>query len=62
MSTHKVKKFSGTVISTEIVNSIIESSDPENIDSNLINNYQELSEKCDKVITKIKNRKLKVIK
>ena len=62
MSTHKVKKFSSTVISTEIVNSIIESSDPENIDSNLINNYQELSEKCDKVITKIKNRKLKVIK
>ncbi len=63
MSTNKITKFSNNTISNEVVNSIVaESSESEEIDINVINNYQELNNKCDKVITKIKNRKLKIVK
>jgi len=60
MSTYKVTKNSNSVSSNESENlNLVETLESENIDNTMINNYQELNNKCDKVITKIKNRKLK---
>ena len=36
-----------------------ESSESEELDINIINNYNQLNDKCDVIISKIKNRKLK---
>lgn len=58
MSIQKVIKISNTNSLNESVN-VSEISDVEELDTAIIVNYQELNSKCDKVITKIKNRKVK---
>lgn len=58
MSTYKALKISNSNTSNENlnINEVVES---ESIETSVLNNYQELNNKCDKVITKIKDRKLK---
>lgn len=43
-----------------VENTTNEASDLEKFDPNMMNSYEELSEKCDVVIKKIKNRKSKI--
>lgn len=59
MSTYKSSKVLNNSSSNENVNVTTNDLEPENLEISLVVNYQELNNKCDKVITKIKNRKLK---
>lgn len=59
MSTYKSSKVLNNSSSNENVNVTANDLEPENLEISLVVNYQELNNKCDKVITKIKNRKLK---
>lgn len=57
MSTYKHSNVLNNSSSNENVNT--NELESESLEISLIVNYQELNNKCDKVITKIKNRKLK---
>jgi len=59
MSTYKSSKVLNNSYSNENVNVTANNLETENLEISLVVNYQELNNKCDKVITKIKNRKLK---
>lgn len=59
MSTYKNTK-KNTNVSTETVDlNATETMEPEIIDDVIVSSYQELNNKCDKIITKIKSRKIK---
>jgi hypothetical protein len=58
MSTYKALKTSNSSNDNQNTSNT-DSIEAESIDNLIIINYQELNNKCDKVIDKIKNRKLK---
>lgn len=59
MQSNKAKKISNEVVSVESANfNFSETLEKEQLDASVVNNYEELNTKCDKVITKIKLRKI----
>lgn len=60
MSINKVvKNYNGVDFNESENFNLIETLESENANNTMSNSYQELNSKCDEVITKIKNRKLK---